>query len=198
LNPGGSRAKSRRVIDENALGVLISYVALEEDEYESDDTGPFVARVTDFRGVCLEALKDAAPAANTHALFIGHALYVEVPEAEQKPKLVSFVRALRERLEERSIATAAVVTFGGRWVEREDVVAVDVVESEHFKWTEVSLPSEPFRKALQVDAAWRDKEAGWEPGLYFDAEVLEPLGLNLKNQPTPLYIGDTTYFRVGR
>lgn len=186
------------MIDENALGALISYVALEDDEYESDDTGPFAARITDFRGVCLDTLRDGAPAANTHALFMGHALYVEVPETEQKPKLVSFVRTLRERLGERSIVTAAVVTFGGRWVQCEDVVEVDVIESEHFRWAEVSLPSEPLRKALQVEAAWREKASGWEPGLYFDAEALEPLGLNLKNEPTPLYIGDTTCFRVGR
>ncbi len=188
------------MIDENAFGALISYVAIEDDEYQSEDTDTFQSLADEFKRCCVEALRNGAPAPNTHAVFTGHALYVELPEAEQKPKLVTFVRALREQLQERAIVTAGILTFGGRWVMREDVVDIDVEEGRDYRLATVSLPSEPFRKALHVEAACHGAGdvAGWGPGLYFDADVLEPLGLNLKNQPTPLHIGDATFFRVGR
>lgn len=188
------------MIDENAFGALISYVAIEDDEYQFEGTETFQSRAGQFRRACLEALATAAPARNTHALFLGHALYVEFPEADEKPTLVAFVRSLRDRLREQEIVTAGIVTYGGRWVESEDIARVTCAEGEGYRLTEVSMPSEPLRKALLVEAACHGfgGAEGWGTGLYFDAEVLEPLGLNLKNQPTPLTAGDGTYFRVGR
>lgn len=200
IEPRSLPCQTAPVIDENALGALISYVAIEEDEYRSETTDTFRSRAEEFRRCCVEALRNGAPAPNTHAVFTGHALYVEVPEADVKPKLVAFVRTLREQLRDREIETAGIVTFGGRWVTREDVVDIEVEEGADYRLATVSLPSEPFRKALHAEAACHGTGdvAGWGPGLYFDTEILEPLGLNLKNQPTPLYIGDTMYFRVGR
>lgn len=194
------RDKPRAVIDENAFGALISYVAIEDDEYQSDGTETFRLRAGLFRNACLEALAAAPPARNTHALFLGHALYVEFPEAEEKPTIVAFVRSLRDRLREQQVATSGVLTYGGRWVESEDLVPVSVTEGDGYRLAEVSMPSEPLRKALLVEAACHGigGAEGWGTGLYFDAEVLEPLGLNLKNQPTALFAGDGTYFRVGR
>lgn len=188
------------MIDENAFGALISYVTLEEDEYASEDTVTFEARVEQFRAACLDAVRERPPGHNTHAVFLGHALYVEVPEGDEKPPLVAFVRALRDRLKQADIGSAGIITHGGRWVEREDSVRVEVVEGESYRMTELSLPSEPFRKALAVDTACHGVGAteGWGQGLYLDAEALQPLGLNLKNQPTPLYVGEGVYFRVGR
>jgi hypothetical protein len=200
LNPILRRDKPRAVIDENAFGALISYLAIEDDEYQFEGTETFRSRSGQFRSACLEALAAAPPARNTHALFLGHALYVEFPEAEDKPSLVSFVRSLRDRLREQEIATAGIVTYGGRWVETEDLAQISLTHGEGYKLAEVSMPSEPLRKALLVEAACHGVSGaeGWGAGLYFDAEVLEPLGLNLKNQPTPLVAGDGTYFRVGR
>lgn len=188
------------MIDENAFGALISYVAIEDDEYQSEGTETFCARVALFRTACLDALAASPPAPNTHALFLGHALYVEFPEAEDKPGLVPFVRSLREHLREHDVVTAGIVTYGGRWVETEDCAPVSHTEGAGYRLTEVSMPSEPLRKALLVEAACQGVGGaeGWGAGLYFDAEALQPLGLNLKNQPTPLFAGDGTYFRVGR
>jgi hypothetical protein len=199
LNRAVAHVKPPRVIDENAFGALVSYVTIEDDEYGLEDIATFQSRAEDFRRLCTEALASGAPP-NAHAVFMGHALYVEVPETEEKPKLVGFVRSLREQLKERDVFTAAIVTFGGRWVMREDAVDVEVVTGTNYRLVTMSLPSEPLRKALHVEAACHaatDGE-GWGPGLYLDSEALEPLGLNLKNQPTPLHIGDATYFRVGR
>lgn len=194
-----AHVKPRRVIDENAFGALVSYVTIEEDEYGLEDAATFQSRADEFRRLCRDALAHGAPT-NAHAVFMGHALYVEVPEADEKPKLVSFVRTLREQLQERDVVTAGIVTFGGRWVLREDAVDVDVVTGANYRLVTMSLPSEPLRKALHAEAACHATGGaeGWGPGLYIDSEALEPLGLNLKNQPTPLYIGDDTYFRVGR
>lgn len=191
---------TRPVIDENAFGALISYIAIEDDEYQSDDTETFRERALAFRKACLEALEVAPPAPNTHALFMGHALYLEFPEGEGKPSLVTFVRSLRDHLREREIVTAGVVTYGGRWVERDDWAETRFVQGQGYQLTEVSLPSEPLRKALSVEAACHGvgPSEGWGSGLYFDAEALEPLGLNLKNQPTALSAADWTFFRVGR
>jgi len=188
------------VIDENAFGALISYLAIEEDEYQFEGTDTFCARATLFRTACLDALAAAPPAPSTHALFFGHALYVEFPETEDKPTLVAFVRSLRDHLRENEVITAGIVTYGGRWVESEDSARVSLSEGAGYRLTEVSMPSEPLRKALLVEAACQGVGGaeGWGAGLYFDAEALQPLGLNLKNQPTPLFAGDGTYFRVGR
>ena len=188
------------MIDENAFGALISYVAIEEDEYQSEGTETFQARFGVFREACRRALAAAPPAPCTHAIFLGHALYLEFPDGDQKPTIVAFVRSLRDRLREQDVITAGILTYGGRWVEAEDPAEVSLSNGDGYQLAEVSLPSEPLRKALLVEAACHGVGGveGWGAGLYFDAEVLGPLGLNLKNQPTALVAGDGIYFRVGR
>lgn len=186
--------------DENAFGLLISYVGIEDDEYEHDDTAAFAERIVRLRDVCTQALAANPPAANTHAVFWGHALYVEFPEPDAKPSLLSFIRTLREQLLEHGIETAGIVTFGGRWVEQEDRVDLNVAEHNGVRIATVSMPSEPLRKALYAETACQgfDGALGWGTGLFFDADALEPLGLNLKNQPTPLSVADATFVRVGK
>lgn len=188
------------MIDENAFGTLISYVGIEDDEYEHDDTAAFAERITRLREVCTRVLASTPPAANTHAVFWGHALYVEFPQADDKPALLPFIRTLRDELREHGIETAGIVTFGGRWVEQEDRVDLAVNEHKDVRIASVSLPSEPLRKALHAETACQgfDGLDGWGTGLFFDAEALSPLGLNLKNQPTPLFVADATFVRVGK
>lgn len=188
------------VTDENAFGLLISYVGIEDDEYEHDDTAAFAERIVRLRDVCTQALANNPPAPNTHAVFWGHAFYVEFPEFDGKPSLLPFIRTLREQLREHGIETAGIVAFGGRWVEQEDRVDLNVAEYNGVRIASVSMPSEPLRKALYAETACQgfDGAAGWGTGLFFDADALEPLGLNLKNQPTPLYVADATFVRVGK
>lgn len=188
------------MIDENAFGVLVSYVGIEDDEYEHEDTKAFVERITCLRDACTRVLHTAPPAVNTHAVFWGHALYVEFPEPETKPSVLPFIRTLREQLREQGIETAGIVTFGGRWVEEEDRVGLSVTEQGGVRIASVSMPSEPLRKALYAETACQGFNGfeGWGTGLFFDADALEPLGLNLKNQPTPLYVADATFVRVGK
>jgi hypothetical protein len=188
------------VIDENAFGALISYVGIEDDEYEHNDTAAFAERIVQLRDVCTQVLESSAPAPNTHAVFWGHALYVEFAEPEGKPSLLAFIRTLREKLQQHSIETAGIVTFGGRWVETEDRVELSLNERNGVRIAGVSMPSEPLRKALYAETACQgfDGAEGWGTGLFFDVDALEPLGLNLKNQPTPLYVADATFVRVGK
>lgn len=188
------------MIDENAFGVLVSYVGIEDDEYEHDDTAAFAQRIECLRDVCKRVLQSNPPAANAHAVFWGHALYVEFPEPDGKPALLPFVRMLREQLRDSGIETAGIVTFGGRWVAQEDCVELSVTAINGVRLASVSMPSEPLRKALYAETACHgfDGAEGWGTGLFFDADALEPLGLNLKNQPTPLYVADATFVRVGK
>lgn len=188
------------MIDENAFGVLISYVGIEDDEYEHDDTKAFAERIVCLSDVCTRVLESSAPAANTHAVFWGHALYVEFAAPDVKPNLLPFIRTLREQLREHGIETAGIVTFGGRWVAQEDHVELGITQRNGVRIASVSMPSEPLRKALYAETACQGfgGQEGWGTGLFFDAEALEPLGLNLKNQPTPLYVADATFVRVGK
>src|SRR5690606_7852233 len=127
----------------------ISYVGIEDDEYQNDDTEVFVQQVARFRSVCLEALRRTPPAPNTSAIFLGHALYVEFAETDERPALLAFVRSVRDELRSSELHTAGVLTFGGRWVNEEEHVELKVIEQGDCRVADVSLPSEPLRKALQ-------------------------------------------------
>lgn len=189
-----------RVIDENAFGVLISYFAVEEDEYQSEDTSTFVERVVAFEETCVATLSSSSLGSNTTAVYLGHAFYAELAESEQRPGVIDYIRTVRKQLNEHGIATSGILTFGGRWVLEEDVVDFRLTESAAARVAHISLPSEPLRKALHAETACHGvgAEPGWGPGLYFDTEAVQALGLNLKNEPTPLPVADSTFFRVGR
>ena len=188
------------VIDENAFGVLISYLTVEEDEYDSATTTSFVERVAAFEATCEQTLDDCRLGEHTTCVHFGHAFYAELPEASERPGVVQYLRTVREALTELGISSAGILTFGGRWGKEEDVVELRVRKTSAAQVADISLPSEPLRKALHAEAACHGmgSEAGWGAGLYFDTEAVEALGLNLKNQPTPLSVADGTFFRVGR
>jgi hypothetical protein len=187
------------MIDENAFGLLVSYHAIEDDEYglEPDE---FVARVGQFREIVLGLVREAAPGADTLALDLGHAIYFELADGDQQGDPVAWLKDMRERLGACEIESACVLSHGGRWLDaRSEVPVVEAVGGD-VSLLRVSLPSEPLRRALAAEVASHDDEEtpGWGPGVFVDAEAIEALGLSFKNSPTPLGVAGAVFYRVGR
>ena len=185
-----------QLYDENAFGVLISYYAVEDDEY-SLERDQFVERLGAFHGAVLECLENLELGSDVKAVNLGHAMYVELADGDQSEDPIAWAKAVRARLTGRQFETAVVVSHGGRWVSEDGAPPADAGE---VVW--VAYASEPLRRALYADTATRpDEEAdtpGWGPGVYVDTEVVEALGRKLKNAPTPLSSAGATFFRVAR
>jgi hypothetical protein len=204
------------MIDENAFGVLISYFAIEDDEY-AHDADHFRERFTLFGRLLLDFLAERELTPNTSATLLGHALYLELPEedildpeltdaaalSEKKRSLLAWVRGARARLSETDFESVAIVTHGGRWVRggSDDVAEPASSRAGNTRVLRVSFPSEPFRRALYAETASHgvpSEEQAWGPGLYADTEALSAIGLTPKNAPTPLEAADATFYRVSR
>lgn len=189
------------MIDENAFGLLVSYFDIENDEYALEGDA-FVERVQTFRRCWRSCLEEHAPVGTARAFDLGHALYVELPEDELPFDPIALLRALRTRLEEQELESVGVLTFGGRWLP-DDAAPPEPAAAQVGPVTvhQLALPSEPLRHALDADAAARATEdedlVGWGPGLYLECDAIEALGRKLKNAPTPLEAGGTTYYRIG-
>jgi hypothetical protein len=189
------------MIDENAFGILLSYFTVEDDEYGLERE-EFVARFQEFRATVRGALSDLSLGNGVRAIDLGHAFYVEVGDGDQTESPLAWAKQARARLTERGFETVAVVTHGGRWVEDADGWS-SVEPMNEAGLVSVSLPSEPFRRALYADAASRhaedeeEEEAGWGPGLYLDVEAVEALRIKLRNLPTSLRVGSAEFYRVG-
>jgi hypothetical protein len=187
------------MIDENAFGLLVSYFAIEDDEY-SGDRADFVARYGEFTALVHSHFSEHPPSPNARALDLGHALYLELLEDAEHVELIAWLRQLRGALSERSYATAAILAFGSTWVD-EAAARPDTVVCGSITILRASLPSEPLRRALQAEAATHaDEEAGtpgWGPGLYLDTDAVEALGRKPKNAPTVLTCGAARFFRAG-
>jgi hypothetical protein len=189
------------MIDENAYGIGIGYYTLEDDEYGLEPT-EFMARYLDFRHALRECLDELVLGTGVRALDLGHLVYAELADGDQTTDPLDWLKAVRARLLTRGFDTLGVVTFGGRWLpEADEAPLPELIQTGNVELCSVAHPSEPLRRALYADAAARQDEDcpdGWGPGLYVDAEALEPLGRKLKNAPTPLYSGGATYYRFGR
>ena len=187
------------MIDENAFGLLIAYLSLEDDEYGSERED-FVVRHATFTELVRARLRDNAPGSPARALELGHAYYVEVLEGEHTGDLIAWLRETRALLNEQGFATAGILTFGSSWLHA-DETAPHVVELGAVKLSRASGPSEPFRRALSADTAARGDEdggtAGWGAGLYLDVTAVEALGRKPKNAPTILRSGGAEFFRAG-
>ncbi|HWP07383.1 MAG TPA: hypothetical protein VNN72_16645 [Polyangiaceae bacterium] len=187
------------MIDENAFGLLIAYLSLEDDEYGSERED-FVARYATFTELVRGRLRDAPPATTARALELGHGLYVEVVEGEHVGDLIVWLRETRALLNEQGFSTAGVLTFGSSWLHVDETTSA-VIELGAVKLSRASGPSEPFRRALSADTAARGDEdggtAGWGPGLYLDVTAVETLGRKPKNAPTILRSGGAEFFRAG-
>jgi hypothetical protein len=190
------------LIDENAFGALISYYAIEDDEYGLPSP-EFAARFTGFRDA-VRACAEAFPLApQARALELGHAVYFEFADGDQREDPLGWLKMVRARLTALGIETVAALTHGGRWLDDDPSSGQARAESKVLAQS-VSLPSEPLRRALYADTASRpDTEVendptGWGPGLYVDSEAIEALGRSLKNAPTALRIAGATFFRASR
>jgi hypothetical protein len=193
------------LIDENAFGVLLSYFAVEDDEYGLG-RDEFVERFEAFRAAVRAFLAESPLGTGAFALDLGHAFYAEVGEGDQAHNPLGWAKRLRAALAEKDFETVAVVTHGGRWVSPE----ASAQSTEHlgdFALVTASNPSEPLRRALYADAASRQDEdetdedgelLGWGPGLYLDTEAAEALTMTPKNAPTVLRSGGAGFYRAGR
>ena len=132
---------------------------------------------------------------------LGHAVYLEIAEGEQTEDPFHWLRDVRARLTAREFVTVGVLSHGSRWVETQaNESGPAEPQGGCVTVSRVSLPSEPFRRALYADAASRvdDDCAGWGPGLYVDAEAIEALGKKLRNVPTALVASGATFYRFAR
>lgn len=187
------------MIDENAFGVLLSYYDVENEEYALEPP-EFEARWQAFRAAWRECLEIFQLGDAVRALDLGHALYLEVAEGEQREDPIVWLKMTRARIAEKGFVTFGVVTHGGRWSD-EGGATVETL-AQGVQLVSASRPSEPLRRALYADTASRFDEAdapgGWGPGLFVDTEALEALSRSPKNAPTPLAIAGATFYRVAR
>jgi hypothetical protein len=188
------------MIDENAFGLLVSYFQIEDDEYGLEPE-EFVARYRAFRAALDECIAGLALGQDARAVDLGHAVYLEISEGDETEDPFHWLRDVRARLGARDFVTVGVLSHGSRWVE-EEASDPDAEEAQlgGVRVHRVSLPSEPFRRALYADAASRvdDDCPGWGPGLYVDAEAIEALKKKLKNVPTALVASGATFYRFAR
>jgi hypothetical protein len=187
--------------DENAFGVLIGYHALEDDEYALEPA-EFAARFAQFRAAVRACVEAFPLAEGVLVRELGHAVYLEFSDGDQKEDPIGWIKLVRARLTGLELKSVGVLSHGGRWL-GEDVTLPPAVAG--VQWLSVSLPSEPLRRALYAETATHSAddsdasdEGAWGPGLYVDTEAIEALGRSLKNAPTPLAVAGATFFRVAR
>ncbi len=187
------------MIDENAFGLLVSWLNIEDEEYGSERE-QFIERYATFSALIRDRLSEKPPAEAARAVDLGHAFYVEVLDGEQATDPIVWLRELRALLAEHGFATAGMLAHGGCWNDEQDA-RPDVVDCGTVKLLRASRPSEPLRRCLLAEAATHDDEEsdveGWGPGLYLDVEAVEALGRKPKNTPTILRCGGAEFFRAG-
>ena len=190
------------LLDENAFGLLVSFYDLETVEY-SLPPDEFTTRCSEFRSLALATAAEAPLGSGATILDLGHALYFEIGDGDQRVDPVSWLKALRATLAEREFAVVAVLSHGGRWVVESgppDLPVVEPLAGGEYLLISASRSSEPLRRALYAETACHgtDGNDGWGPGLYVDTEAVEALGKSLKNAPTPLISAGATFYRIGR
>jgi hypothetical protein len=185
------------MIDEDAFGMLFSYYDVEDDEYGSDERADFVRRFEGFEQGVLGIVREMALPPEHHVLCLGHAVYVEFPDAEELPRLLNEFRAAGARLRSAGFNNVTVLSHGSRWVQEGEGAALSISEQPP-RIARISRPSEPLRRALHVEALARSDEdtSGWGPGVYVDTEALEALGKTPKNAPTVLRACGAQFFRI--
>jgi hypothetical protein len=185
------------MIDEDAFGVLFSYYEVEDDEYGSDEREDFVRRFEGFERAVLGVLSEMSLPADHHVVCFGHAVYAEFRDGEPATDLLRALRAGSALLAARGFVNAAVLAYGARWVPAEQSPELSLSEAAP-RVARISRPSEPLRRALDVDSLTRRDEhvAGWGPGVYVDTEALEALGKAPKNAPTVLRTAGAQFYRI--
>lgn len=188
--------------DENAFGVLLSYLAIEDDEYGLEPE-QFAARFQEFRKAVRSCVETFPLAKALVVREFGHAVYLEFPDGDQLEDPIGWIKLVRARMNALEISSVGVLSHGGRW--QADPAEEPPPPVPGVEWLSVSLPSEPLRRALYAETATHGEDddgdepgAGWGPGIYVDTEAIEALGRALKNAPTPLAVAGATFFRVAR
>lgn len=185
------------MIDEDAFGILFSYFEVEDDEYGSDDRSEFVRRFCGFERGVLDVVRDLELPGHHHVLSLGHAVYVEVRDGDDGGPLLAKIRAASARLSDLGYVNVTVLAHGSRWVEPGEPpdLAFDAGPPQFLRG---SRPSEPLRRALDVDALARadDDEPGWGPGVYVDTDALTAMNKSPKNAPTVLRARGARFFRI--
>ena len=131
------------MIDENAFGLLIAYLNIEDDEY-AGEREDFVAHHARFTSCLRARLAEQPPSATAHGIELGHALYVEVVDGEQDRDLIAWLRETRSALAEHGYVTAGILTHGGSW--RDTDARPGVSEVGGVRLLHASGPSEPLRR----------------------------------------------------
>lgn len=187
------------MIDENAYGLLISYLTADDDEYALE-ASLFAQRLEGFRVLVREQISHSTLASDLSVWDFGTFFYLEVAEGDERQDPFRWLASTRERLTSAEYPTVGVLTHGGRWVGEDDAERLPRLDSAPgVTYCRCTHSSEPFRRALYAECAAHDSEEspGWGPGLYVDAEAVEALGRKLKNVPTPLVSADATFYRIG-
>lgn len=190
--------------DENAFGVLVAYLRIEDDEYGLEPEA-FGTRFLNFRRAVRACVESFPLAKSLQVREFGHALYLEFADGDQLEDPIGWIKLVRARLNAHDFESVGVLSHGGRWrAEPDDEPPPTPAGVE---WLSVSLPSEPLRRALYAETACHgneaenedeDEDTGWGAGIYVDTEAIEALGRALKNAPTPLAVAGATFFRVAR
>lgn len=191
----------RRVIDENAFGLLISWLTVEDEEYGLEPAD-FVERIRAFRETVMETVLGKPLGSGLSVLELGHSIYFEIADGNQSEDPFVWLRRIRTALSEDGFESLGVISHGSRWVveeEDDDEELPSLEEDQGLAWMRFGYSSEPLRRAFFVETAAHSDEdlPGWGPGLYLDTEAMEALGKRLKNAPTGLRVAGATFFRIG-
>jgi hypothetical protein len=185
------------MIDEDAFGVLFSYYEIEYDEYCSDERAEFVQRFEAFERAALGIVQSLELPGDPHVVCLGHALYAEFRDDEPAGDLLRALRQASSRLTAAGFVNATVLSYGARWVMPDAPPELSLSDGAP-RIVRISRPSEPLRRAREVDTLTRRDEhvTGWGPGVYVDTEALEALGKTPKNAPTVLHTAGAQFFRI--
>ena len=197
-------------MDENAFGLLISYLDIEDDEYSdeacaTEGSCSFVQRFETFCETLnhfveekVAELPGLEETEKLNILELGHNIYLEGSEELWGKKAFAWLKAIKLLLSEQGYSVAVHLSYGGRWLNEAEPQKRSSLSPYLRRWM-VSLPSEPLRKCLLADSASRGDEErdGWGSGCFADVEAMEALGLTPKNQPTELKLPGAIFWRVG-
>lgn len=187
------------MFDENAFGILIEYFDLEDDEYAESEPDNFALRFKEFSRLAIDRFVEAPPASSARVTNLGHAIFAEFEQEARSANLIAWAKQARAQLSELGFSTVVVVTHGGRWLDEDASPWVTTSERGALKIAEVSLPSEPLRRALLASSAAHGlyDEGGWGPGVYVDTEAVEAMKLTPRNRPTSFSVAGAEFFRLG-
>ncbi len=186
------------MLDENAFGLLVSYLAIEDDEYSLEVT-EFTARLRSFGEEVRAFLAETPLAKGLQVVDFGHALYLEFADGDQETPLIGWLKRLRQRLQDSTrIEVACILSHGSRWTTEGTSLPVQERDSDTVI-TKLAHSSEALRRAFYAETACHgdDDAPGWGPGVYVDTEAVDALELALRNAPTPLEMAGATFYRAG-